>query len=537
VTGIIAAGFNNFQGVGGLAPNVKVLPLKVLDANRNGYFGPISDAIRDAANSQAQVINMSLVGYQYSVTLHDAVNYAVSRGVLVVAAGGNCAQGGSVCGGQINPTAYPAAFPGVLAVAASDRFDRPATYSGYKSYIGIAAPGGTTERGVWSTTRFGYGYMHGTSMSAPMVSAAAALVWTLRPASTPDEIAQALKSSADKTGTDPYSGEPLPYGSGRNDYFGSGRLNAAAAVRQVHPPSLAGPGWQNLLAGGTQRVLERKVTVSNPSGQGVWWQATVLEGASWLGVSPSNGTAVFGAPGELILAADARTLAPGSYFGRVQLTALAPAGMTPVDIPVQLTVAADLTRAFAPIAGRDFGRIWYDPDAADNLYRFEPNVTNDGLAQVVLPFPVSFYGAAFPAITISENGFVLFGQGNAPAQAPSICPGNGAAPNNALYVLATDWVVDAGAGVIVHHPNADTFAVTWRNARLSGSEARGTFQLVITRDGEFRANYRDLEDVAGAVIGSENDDGTVAENIFCQGRGLTPPATGTLSFNPRAPWQ
>jgi hypothetical protein len=284
-------------------------------------------------------------------------------------------------------------------------------------------------------------------------------------------------------------------------------------------------------------VLQRKVIVSNPSGQGVWWQATVLEGAPWLAVSPSNGTAVFGAPAELILVADTRSLAPGSYFGRVQLTALTPAGIAPVDIPVQLTVAADLTRVFAPLSGRDFGRAWYDPDTADNLYRFEPNVTNDGLAQIVLPFLVSFYGAAFPAITVSENGLVAFGQGNAPVQAPSTCPGNGAGPNNALYVLAADWVVDVGASVIVHYPNADTFVVTWRDARLNGSEARGTFQLVITRGGEFRANYRDPAGAAGAVIGSENDDGTASETIYCQGHGLIPPATGTLSFNPRAPWQ
>ncbi len=59
--------------------------------------------------------------------------------------------------GPDQPDLYPAAYPGVLAVAASDRFDRRAIYSGYKPYIGLAAPGGTASEPVWSTTRGGYG--------------------------------------------------------------------------------------------------------------------------------------------------------------------------------------------------------------------------------------------------------------------------------------------------------------------------------------------------------------------------------------------
>lgn len=537
VTGIIAANFNNFQGVAGLAPDIKVLPLKVLDSARNGPYSVISQAIRDAANSQAQVINLSLVGLDYSQTLQEAVSYAQNRGALLVAAAGNCAQGGEGCRNMINPTAYPAAFPGVLAVAASDRFDQPTSYSGYKPYIGIAAPGGTADRGVWSTTRFGYGYMYGTSMSAPMVSAAAALVWTLRPAAAPGEIAELLKTTADKVGTFAFSGEPLPYTTGRNDYFGAGRLNVANAVRAVYPPSLVSPGWQSFFLGGARATQTLKVAIGNPSSQGVWWQADVAEGGAWLSVSPSNGASVFNSPGELTLRAEAGNLAPGLYFGRVHLTPLAPAGLTGIDIPAQLTVASTLHRSFLPLVSVRSGNEWYDPDADDALYRLELNLANDGLAQMVLPFPVTFYGQPQQIIQVSENGLVTFGTGNTPSRPPAYCPGNGAAPNNALYVFGADWVADGAANVVLHHPNPDAFVVTWRSVRLNGTSQLATFQLLITRPGLFQANYKALADPRIGMIGSENEDGTAAERIQCQGSGRTAPTGGSVVFSPRAPWQ
>jgi hypothetical protein len=535
VTGIITANINNGIGIAGLAPEVKALPYKVLRANRLGDYGPISQAIRDAANSEAQVINMSLVGYDYSQTLQDAVNYAISRGRLIVAAAGNCAQGGPACQNIANPTAYPAAFPGVLAVGASDRFDQRTPYSGYKPYIGIAAPGGTAERGVWSTTRFGYGYMYGTSISAPMVSAAAALVWTLRPAARPGEIADLLKSTADKVGTHAFSGEPLSYPAGRNDYFGAGRLNVATAVRQAYPPSLIGPGWQSLLAqqGSSQT---RTVAVENPSGQGIWWQANVLEGSQWLSVSPQSGTAVFGAPGELTLRVDTGGFGPGSYVGRVRLTPLAPEGMSPVDIPVQLQVAPRVTHTYLPLAGIRFGSGWYDPHSTDALYRMELNLANDGAAALFLPFPVAFYGTAQQLIHVSENGLITLGQGNPPLRPPTYCPGNGAAPNNALYAFAADWVVDGEAVVTIHQPDADSFVITWQDVRLNGSPERSTFQVAISRSGDFQANYLFLANPRAGIIGSENDDGTIAERIQCQGSGRPARQGGSVVFAPRAPW-
>jgi subtilisin family serine protease len=535
VTGIIAAGFDNGQGVAGLAPDVKILPLKVLDSTRSGSYSNIIQAILDAANSGAQVINMSLVGYDYSQALQAAIDQVTGLGSLVVAAAGNC-PAGYTCDSAY-PNAYPAALVNVLAVGASSRFDQPAPYAVPKPYVDIAAPGGTTERGVWSATRWGYGYMRGTSMSAPMVSAAAALVWTLLPAASPADIANLLENTADKVGADATFGQPLSYSGGRNDYFGYGRLNVARAVRQAYPPSLLPPPEQRFLLDQTRAVQTRTIQAGNPSYQSVLWQADVVYGAEWLTVSPQSGAAAYGAPGEVTLRADAATLSPGPYFGLVRLTPLAPAGLAHVDVPVQLTVAARISRNFLPLSGSLFGDTWRDPDDPNALYRLDLNLANDTGSQLVLPFPVRFYGATQQFIQVSENGLVTFGPGGSSLQPPAFCPGNGAAPNNALYVFAADWVADGNARIVVHQPDADTFVVTWQDVRRYGTDGRATFQLALGRNGDFRARYGSLPDPRAGIIGSESDDGTLAERVLCQGVGRPAPVGGAIVFSPQPPWE
>ena len=175
VTGIIAAAANNGVGVAGLAANVRILPLKALDSQGAGTYANIGLAIRRAADNNAQVINLSLGGLYPSADLSDAIDYAISRNALVVAAAGNCAQGGAECGGSFNPDYYPAAYPHVLAVSATDHYDNWASYSGYKSYVGMAAPGGVGWDQIMSTVPGGYGSKYGTSMATSLVSAAAAL--------------------------------------------------------------------------------------------------------------------------------------------------------------------------------------------------------------------------------------------------------------------------------------------------------------------------------------------------------------------------
>lgn len=539
VAGIIAARMNNGQGVTGLAPEVRILPLKVLDSQRKGRVDVIAAAIFDAADRGAQVINLSLATFMPSQALQDAVIYAHDeRRALVVAAAGNCAQNPANCGGQVNPDIYPAAYSNALAVSSSDRFDRATIYSGYKPYIGLAAPGGTPDEPIWSTIRGGYGPMYGTSMSTPLVSAAAALVWTLRPGDSADQVADILKGTADKVGTDPYSGAPLPYSNGRNDYFGSGRLNVENAVRRAYPPSVAASATSvTLLVGGSTSSSTHTLEITNPSGRPVYWQPRVISGAPWLTPVTAAGTASYGYPAPLALRADRGSLAPGIYTGVVRVQPVDPPDAPPIDITVMLHVAATLRKTYAPMLAQTLESAWLDPDAPGSLYRKTLTPANDSMVTVALPFPVTYYGASQQVLQVSDNGFVIFGAPNgASGRAPAECPGNALPPNNAIYVLSYDWNPALGSEIVVHRPDADKYVVTWRNMRRSEVSPSQAFQLVITSASEFQGNYRLLESPLVGAIGAENYDGAFAQQVFCNGAGRQVRSGESVPFAARLPW-
>jgi hypothetical protein len=141
VAGTVAAVTNNGIGVAGVAwggaSAVKIMPIRVLGEDPlAGWCGTGTDAgvaagIVYAADNGAKVVNLSLGGSAGTRTLQDAVNYALGRGVTVVAAAGN----------ENGPVAYPAAYPGVIAVAATACNDQRASYSNFGPQIWVAAPG------------------------------------------------------------------------------------------------------------------------------------------------------------------------------------------------------------------------------------------------------------------------------------------------------------------------------------------------------------------------------------------------------------
>lgn len=165
VAGIIAAARDNNLGIAGLAPRAKVMPIRVLDASGSGWNSNIAKGIIYAVDNGADVINLSLGGTAEDPLTKTAVNYAMSQGAVVVAAAGNDRA-------TNNATTYPAAYPGVLAVASTERQDTSSAFSNTGPYLDIAAPGGS----ILSTLPGGYGYMSGTSMATPYVAATAALV-------------------------------------------------------------------------------------------------------------------------------------------------------------------------------------------------------------------------------------------------------------------------------------------------------------------------------------------------------------------------
>lgn len=219
VAGIAAAFTNNGRGIAGTAPDAFIFDYKV--CARNGC--PISAQIPgmvDAADTGADVINMSLAGYGRSTAQERAVNYAWNSGTVVVAAAGNDAT---------NQPAFPAAYANVIAVTATDFQNGDSDFSNYGNWVNVAAPGGEL-RGSLSATRFqilstyptylnssGYVFLNGTSMATPYVSGIAALLASQNRSAA--QIRQRIESTATDIGP-----------RGRDNLFGTGLVNAQAAV-------------------------------------------------------------------------------------------------------------------------------------------------------------------------------------------------------------------------------------------------------------------------------------------------------------------
>ncbi|WP_433826373.1 S8 family peptidase [Actinoplanes sp. CA-015351] len=221
VAGTIAAVTGNNVGISAIAPDVKILPVKVLDAKGSGYMSDTAEGIIWAADNGAQVINMSLGSSAKVAAVTNAISYARSRGVTVVAAAGNSRASGS-------PTNYPAADEGVIGVAATDSADKVASYSNAGSYVDVAAPGSAILSTYPTALGNAYMNMNGTSMASPHVAAAAALLKAYNSALTPDQIQAALEKSAVDLGT-----------AGKDTDFGYGRIDAAAALAAVTPATTA----------------------------------------------------------------------------------------------------------------------------------------------------------------------------------------------------------------------------------------------------------------------------------------------------------
>lgn len=235
VAGTVAQSTNNNLGVAGVAFNACLMPIKVLNNNGSGTYTDIANGIIWATDHGAQVINLSLGGSSAAQVLEEAVAYAYNKGVTVVAAAGN--------DGSSN-ISYPAAYDNyVIAVGATQYDENLAPYSNYGSGLDLVAPGGNTNldqnndgyvdgvlqqtfiKQSWRTT-WGYYFMQGTSMAAPHVAGAAALIIAHGNATTPNEIQTALQETAKDLGT-----------TGFDETYGWGLVDTYAALQWTAVPN------------------------------------------------------------------------------------------------------------------------------------------------------------------------------------------------------------------------------------------------------------------------------------------------------------
>ncbi|MEO8228485.1 MAG: S8 family serine peptidase [Chloroflexota bacterium] len=222
VAGTIFARTNNATGIAGIAPDSSLMPIKVLDGAGSGFFSDVLDGVDWARMHGADVINLSLGGAltpEQIALFQPTFTAARAAGILVVAAAGNSG----------NPFMYyPAGLIGVVSVAAVDAFDVEAEFSTFNRAVDLSAPGVETLSTVpTADDPVGYERFSGTSMASPHVVGVAALVWADRPGLGVAELEAVLRASATDLGAP-----------GRDDHYGSGRIDAAAALVAAVPVPL-----------------------------------------------------------------------------------------------------------------------------------------------------------------------------------------------------------------------------------------------------------------------------------------------------------
>jgi subtilisin family serine protease len=227
VAGTAAAVGNNTIGVIGVAPQAKIMTVKVLKRSGGGYDSWVADGIEYAASSGADVLNLSLEGPGKPYDVVDAIQYAYNCGCVIVAAAGN---------DRLNATyGCPANLARTITVSATDYQDNAASFTNYGTLVDVAAPGcdvlstrsarDTHAQNFWVDDPYDpyhgsiYLRLSGTSMSAPHVAGTAALILSARPYLNPEEVRACIRKSA----------VDLPP-SGFDDFAGFGRLDARAAL-------------------------------------------------------------------------------------------------------------------------------------------------------------------------------------------------------------------------------------------------------------------------------------------------------------------
>lgn len=410
VAGTIAAETFNGQGVVGVAPMARIMPVRVLGVTGRGTTWDIAQGIRFAAGlsnesgtlpaRRADVINLSLGGQGNCPSeFATAIAAARTQGVIVVAASGNDGAGS---------VGTPANCPGAIAVSAISYDGRLATYSNYGPQIAVAAPGGDSTRAspagqdlIFSTTATfrldaqglpvrtaNYSGLQGTSMATPHVAGVLALMRAVNPGLTPADIDALLASGALTNDLGP---------AGRDSFFGYGLIDALKAVLAaaattggaitVLPTLELTPAVLDF--GSTMTELSITIRrVNNSTDTPIQYVSSALNPAAITISAPPGGNPANG-PYTFLVQLNRTLLAPGENFIRVEIIS-----QQNRRLPFDVSVAP---RPVPPVPNRGVGTVYVIAVDVDQI-------RNAGQADVVSTSPA--YDYTINAITAARVAIV-----------------------------------------------------------------------------------------------------------------------------------
>ena len=450
VAGTAAAAANNDVGSVGVSWGASIMPMRISNLEGFGYFSTIAAGIRWAADNGAKVANNSYSGVAGSSTVHAAAEYFRSKGGVVVVSAGNT-------GGLLNYTASDS----LLAVSATNNSDQRPSWSSYGPYVDIAAPG----VGIYTTTSSGgYGNASGTSFSSPVVAATAALMFSANNSLTPTDVDLILKSTAVDLGA-----------SGVDDFYGAGRVDAAAAVSAA----FAATGVDNVAP---------NITITAPTGGEVSGIVPVdVNYSDNIGVVRVelyvNGQKVItDSSAPFAFAWDATMLADGDYT----LTAHAfdAAGNQGTSPNVLVTVNSNATTdneaptiaITSPTGGEVSGIIPIDINYSDNIgvSRVAFYVNN----QMVISDNQAPFSLAWDTTALTDGAYVLM------VKAYDEADNEGTSPSVAVTINNTP-IEDTTDPVITGFNLTDGMKVARKQTvSVSATDDQGVAEIVLTIDGK-----------------------------------------------------
>lgn len=234
VAGIISATVNNNEGIAGMMWGGKLLPVKALDNTGSGTTYSVAQGIIWATDQGAKVINLSLGNYADAQFLHEAIKYAYDRDVVIVAATGN---------DNTERPGYPAAYPEVLSVSATDYNLNRASFSNYGDYIDVMAPGESIASTYPDNQ---YAALSGTSMASPHVAALAGLIRSINPELKNTEVMEIIRNNVIDLGD-----------SGRDKYFGFGQVDVFSALEAAGGNSSPLQFWPQSIDRKIQSIVDQ----------------------------------------------------------------------------------------------------------------------------------------------------------------------------------------------------------------------------------------------------------------------------------------